>query len=227
MSRDDVPPNPSDAEKSLLLKQSLRYAQDLVRVYEEEKEKRNELELANDRLRLEVEDRKRAEERFRAIFETAQDCIYIKDRSLRYTHVNPAMERLFQLPASEIIGKKDQNLYGQPPSRHLEAVDMRVLRGESVEEEYNPARDRSAYHLPRNQDSPAQYQWRDRRNLRNRAQHHRPGNETRAAHRHVRIPVKGYERGVGPGQARGTPEHYRAPPGGKRLRKRLHGALHS
>lgn len=135
MPGNDVPSDPTDAEKSLLLKQSLRYAQDLVRVYEEEKEKRKELELANDRLRLEVEDRKRAEERFRAIFETAQDCIYIKDRSLRYTHVNPAMERLFGIPASEIIGKKDRDLYGKSPSRHLEEIDLRVLRGESIEEE--------------------------------------------------------------------------------------------
>ncbi len=136
MPDDNVPSNPTDTEKGLLLKQSLRYAQDLVRVYGEEKEKRKELELANDRLRLEVEDRKRAEERFRAIFETAQDCIYMKDRTLRYTHANPAMERLFQVSASGIIGKRDQDLYGKAASRHLEETDLRVLRGESIEEEY-------------------------------------------------------------------------------------------
>jgi len=35
------------------------------------------------------------EERFRAIFETAQDCIFVKNLNLEYTHVNPAMEKLF------------------------------------------------------------------------------------------------------------------------------------
>jgi PAS domain-containing protein len=44
-----------------------------------------------------ISDRKRADEalrqsekRFRAIFERAEDYIFLKDRSLRYTNVNPA-----------------------------------------------------------------------------------------------------------------------------------------
>ena len=58
-----------------------------------------------------ISDRKKAEqelrlseERFRVIFESAQDCIYLKDRSFRYVLVNPAMESLFGIPAAQIIG---------------------------------------------------------------------------------------------------------------------------
>jgi len=130
-------------EKALLIQQSLKYADDIARVYEEEKAKRKELEASNEKLRREVLERKRAEaalkeseERFRAVFETAQDCIYIKDESLKYTHVNPAMEGLFQLPASEILGKDDEELYGIEVGAHLKRIDSRVLGGESIEEEH-------------------------------------------------------------------------------------------
>ena len=33
---------------------------------------------------------RQSEERFRAVFEAAHDCIFIKDRQLKYTMVNPA-----------------------------------------------------------------------------------------------------------------------------------------
>ena len=74
--------------------------------------------------------RGRREERFRAIFATAQDSIFIKDRSFRYFQVNPAMERLFGRPAAEIIGKTDLDGgggYGAYPEE-----DRRVLNGEVV-----------------------------------------------------------------------------------------------
>lgn len=132
-SRDDV---------ALLVKQSLKYADDLVKIYEAEKTKRTELERVNQELLKEIQQRQRAEqdlreseERFRAIFETAPDLIYIKDRSLRYTQVNPAMAGLFHLSGSEILGKTDRDLYGAETGKHLEAIDRRVLAGESVEEE--------------------------------------------------------------------------------------------
>ncbi len=47
---------------------------------------------------------RQSEERFRAVFEGAQDCIYIKDRGLKYTMVNPATEKLLNRKASEIVG---------------------------------------------------------------------------------------------------------------------------
>ncbi len=131
------------SQPHLLVQQSLKYADDIAKVYEEEKAKRRELEDANRRLRTEIAERRRAEEamreseeRFRAIFETAPDCIYIKDLSFRYTDVNPSMERLLQLPRSAIIGKSDRQLFGREASPHLEAIDKRVFAGESIEEEH-------------------------------------------------------------------------------------------
>ncbi|MCA1960981.1 MAG: sigma 54-interacting transcriptional regulator [Desulfomonile sp.] len=130
-------------EKALLIRQSLKYAEDIAKVYEEEKEKRRALEAANERLVKEVEERKRAEEalreseqRFRTIFETATDCIFIKDRFLRYTHVNPAMENLFHRPRSSIVGRTDEELYGKHTARRLAVIDRRVLEGETIEDEH-------------------------------------------------------------------------------------------
>lgn len=91
-----------------------------------------------------VTDQKRAEEellrseqRFRAVFESARDCMYIKDESLRYTHANPAMEKLLGVPAQSFLGMRDEDLYGEEAGKHIREVDLRVLRGQSVEEEHS------------------------------------------------------------------------------------------
>ncbi len=78
-----------------------------------------------------------SEERFRAIFETAQDSIFIKDRSFRYTQVNPAMEKLFGAPVSELIGRTDNELFGEEAGVHIRDVDSRVLGGEIIDETDN------------------------------------------------------------------------------------------
>ncbi|MFH0822741.1 MAG: sigma 54-interacting transcriptional regulator [Pseudomonadota bacterium] len=103
-----------------------------------------ELRAANENLRREIREREEAqealrlsEERFRAICESARDVIFIKDLQHRYTHVNPAMERILSRPAAGILGLRDEELYGERASRHLREVDVRVLAGESVEEEHS------------------------------------------------------------------------------------------
>jgi len=78
-----------------------------------------------------------SEERFRSIFETAQDSIFIKDRTLRYTHVNPSMERLFDLPAEKLIGRTNEDLFGEETGVLVREVDSRVLSGKIVEEDSN------------------------------------------------------------------------------------------
>jgi PAS domain S-box-containing protein len=95
---------------------------------------------SNEKLRVEIQVRKRAEaelraseERFRAIFEAAQDCIVVKDRALRYTQANPAMANLLGIPVSEIVGKKSADLFEPDTSQQIEAVDLRVLDGQSIE----------------------------------------------------------------------------------------------
>lgn len=89
-----------------------------------------------------VTERKRAEEalraseeRFQALFESARDCIFLKDRSLRYVLVNPAMEKLLRLPASEIVGRKADHIFGAEAGKRIREVDQRALAGQYVEEE--------------------------------------------------------------------------------------------
>ena len=92
---------------------------------------------------LDITDRKRMEEelhesaeRFRGIFESARDCIFVKNYSLQYTHVNPAFVKMIGLPQSDIVGWTDADLYDRDLAEILHDVDRRVLSGESVEQEH-------------------------------------------------------------------------------------------
>jgi PAS domain S-box-containing protein len=92
---------------------------------------------------LDITERKRAEkalhiseERFRAIFDGAQDMIFMMDSNLKYTQVNPAMAKLLGLDVSEIIGRKHRDIYGEDIGRQLRLLDLRVLGGESIEREH-------------------------------------------------------------------------------------------
>ena len=80
--------------------------------------------------------RQESEQRFRGIFEGAQDYIYLQDRSLRFTLVNPAVEKLVGRPASEIIGVTYQDLFGEAGLDQVMEACTRVLEGESIEEEH-------------------------------------------------------------------------------------------
>jgi len=76
-----------------------------------------------------------SEERFRTIFTAAEDCIFIKDRELKFTHVNPSMEKLLGLLAAQMIGRTEEDVFGIAGSGHVREVDTRVLAGETIEEE--------------------------------------------------------------------------------------------
>jgi len=78
---------------------------------------------------------RQSEERFRIVFEAAQDCIYIKDRDLRYTHVNPAMLDLLDLRLTEITGKTDSDLFGTDFGARFASLEDRVLGGQTIETE--------------------------------------------------------------------------------------------
>ncbi len=80
--------------------------------------------------------RQESEQRFRAIFEGAQDCIFLKDRSLKFTLVNPAVENLFGIPASKVVGMRYEDLFGKEGAAFAKDLDNRVLQGESIEGEY-------------------------------------------------------------------------------------------
>lgn len=100
-----------------------------------------QLAASNEQLRREIRVRQRAEdqlrsseERFRAIFETSPDYIFVKDRALRYTQVNPAAAILIGMPVSEILGRTSRDLFDEETANTILAVDRRVLNGQTVEQ---------------------------------------------------------------------------------------------
>lgn len=98
-------------------------------------EQKNRLEREVEH-RLEIEAALRSsEQRFRAIFESAGECIYIKDTRRRFVQVNPYMERLLGLQAQALVGETSEGIYGKD-AEHIAEVEARVLRGESIEEEH-------------------------------------------------------------------------------------------
>jgi PAS domain S-box-containing protein len=130
-----------DMTEQKLARKALQEARDELQIRVQERTA--ELAEANARLKAEIAERARAqealilsEERMRAIFEAATECIFIKNRALKYTLVNPYMANLLELPASDIAGRVDEDLFGQEAGLHLRQVDQRVLAGETIEEEH-------------------------------------------------------------------------------------------
>jgi PAS domain S-box-containing protein len=107
-------------------------------------ERTAELAQSNRQLKSEVIERKKAEdearrneELFRTIFESARDCIFIKNEAGKYILVNPEMQSLLDLPTEEILGRTEKEIFGAGVPRHLAEVDGRVLKGELIEQEYS------------------------------------------------------------------------------------------
>ncbi|MBD3290800.1 PAS domain S-box protein, partial [candidate division KSB1 bacterium] len=76
-----------------------------------------------------------SEQRFKTVFESAKDLIFIKDKSFRYTHVSPSMAKLFGMELSDLIGKTDNEIFGSEDAKEIRQVDKRVLQGETIERE--------------------------------------------------------------------------------------------
>lgn len=107
----------------------------------ERKKSEKALQRAHDELEHRVRERtaelSESEERFRAVFETAQDCIFLKDRDLVYTHVNPAFLKALDLPESTVIGKPGEQIFEASESSYIRDLEHRVLGGQVVEATYN------------------------------------------------------------------------------------------
>jgi two-component system, NtrC family, response regulator AtoC len=106
----------------------MKEAQDAI------KRHRAELEVEVERRTAELRE---SEERFRHIFEAAQDCMFIKDTNRRYTHVNPAMLALLDMDSAQFIGKRDEELFPAEWARTIKSLEERVLQGQPVESEQN------------------------------------------------------------------------------------------
>ena len=69
-------------------------------------------------------------------FEAIPDLVFTKDRNLRFSEVNPAMEKALGLSASQIVGRTSEQVYGKEAGERIRAWDFRVLSGEMIEEEH-------------------------------------------------------------------------------------------
>jgi len=78
----------------------------------------------------------RSAERYRALFDSVPDLIFIKDVELHFTDVNAAVCRMLGLPPSEIIGRTVDEIYGKDEGERIRRWDRRVLSGETIEEEH-------------------------------------------------------------------------------------------
>jgi PAS domain S-box-containing protein len=94
------------------------------------------LEDITDRKRAET-DLSESEERLRAVFETARDAIFLKDRDLVYTHVNPAFLNAMGVSESQAVGKTDDEIIGPQEAGYIKDLERRVLDGQVMEATYN------------------------------------------------------------------------------------------
>ncbi len=79
---------------------------------------------------------RQSEASLRALFEAAQDLIFVKDAGLHYTQVNAAMARTLGLSIEAMIGRTAHDLYSEADAAIVEADDRRVLAGETVTREH-------------------------------------------------------------------------------------------
>ncbi len=105
----------------------MKWAQDAIKRYQLELE-----DLVEER----TEALRESEERFRTVFQAAEDFIFVKDAKLCYTDVNPAMSNILQLDRADVIGRTNQDLFGADESKHLQNLERRVLKGQTIEAEY-------------------------------------------------------------------------------------------
>ena len=78
---------------------------------------------------------KESEERFRTIFETARDMIFLKDRELKYTLVNPSIQTLYEKEITDFLGKTDETIFGDKESEARNWEENAVLNGNTMEME--------------------------------------------------------------------------------------------
>ncbi|MEO0164674.1 MAG: PAS domain S-box protein [candidate division WOR-3 bacterium] len=76
---------------------------------------------------------KQSEELLRAVFESARDCIFIKNKNSQYLMVNECFTKNLGIPISEIIGRDDIELFGPQKGEKLIEDDRKTLKGEIVE----------------------------------------------------------------------------------------------
>lgn len=95
-----------------------------------------QLEKRNRELEAEIAERRRAEKalyaseaRLRAILDHSPAVIFLKDTRGRYLHVNRQFERQFGLDRSQVVGRKDREIFSRRQAFHFQNHDREVLDG--------------------------------------------------------------------------------------------------
>ncbi len=104
-------------------------------------ERTREISQANERLRLELEERHRitealraSEERFKAFMDNSPAVGFMKDEEGRFVYCNTRFETLFHVRVEDILGKTDFELWPEDVARSWRENDRAVLAsGQSVE----------------------------------------------------------------------------------------------
>ncbi|MGC8602289.1 MAG: sigma 54-interacting transcriptional regulator [Desulfomonilaceae bacterium] len=78
-----------------------------------------------------------SETRFKTLFDSAQDTVFIKDTKLRHVDINPAGVEMLGIDRENIIGKTSREILGDSYPNELEEVERRVLQGQTVENQQN------------------------------------------------------------------------------------------
>ncbi|MEW6347814.1 MAG: sigma 54-interacting transcriptional regulator [Thermodesulfobacteriota bacterium] len=79
----------------------------------------------------------RSAERYRSLFQAIPDLVFTKDRDRRFSQVNPAMEKALGLSGSQIVGRTAEQIFGPEAGERIRAWDIRVLEGETIEQEHS------------------------------------------------------------------------------------------
>ncbi len=72
-------------------------------------------------------------ERFHSLFEIVPDAMFIKDRNLKYTDVNPAMAKLTGIPRQKMVGVTDREIFDGAVADLIQKKDRDVLNGATTE----------------------------------------------------------------------------------------------
>ena len=70
---------------------------------------------------------RQAAELFRAVAESSQDALFVKDRAGKYLHFNPAAARFTGKSSSEVVGRDDIFLFGAEEARTIREHDLAVM----------------------------------------------------------------------------------------------------
>ncbi|MBD3165140.1 PAS domain S-box protein [bacterium] len=123
-----------------------RYAEDNVRHMhgrllpdtDESKTVKGYYAVLNDVTRYHQTERalRESEQRFKTLFTSAKDFVFIKNDQMQYTFINPAMVDSLGLDRVQIQGKSASDFYESSTAETMREADLRVLRGETVEQEH-------------------------------------------------------------------------------------------